>query len=93
MAYFAAAPSVPLTIPWGIQLKMSNGLEWAPILKFPGYEISKTHLVRNIRTKRIVSQRIDPFDREMKPRVTLVRKDNAVEVFVQELVRLTFGGK
>ncbi|QED11648.1 hypothetical protein PP914_gp159 [Arthrobacter phage Qui] len=40
-----------------------------------------------------MSQRIDPFDRDMRPRVTLVRKDNAVEVFVQELVRLTFGGK
>lgn len=70
---------------------MSNSIEWAPLRNFPGYEISKNHLVRNIRTKRIVSQRIDPFDRDMKPRVTLVRKENAVEVFVQELVRSTFG--
>lgn len=70
---------------------MSNGITWEPIRKFPGYEVSKNWLVRNSRTKRIVSQRIDPFDRDHQPRVTLVRNENAVEVFVQELVRSTFG--
>lgn len=73
---------------------MSNGTEWAPAPKFPGYEVSKNHLVRNMKTKRIVPQRhANIFDRERKPTVTLIhRNDRPVNVFVEELVRSAFGG-
>jgi hypothetical protein len=71
---------------------MSNGIVWEPIRKFPGYEVSKNHLIRNSKTKRIVSQRVDRFDREQRPKVVLVRQERAVEVFVQEIVYSTFGG-
>lgn len=71
---------------------MSNGTIWEPIRKFPGYELSRTELVRNIKTRRIVPQRIDPFDREHRRRVVLMRGAYPVEAFVQELVYSTFGG-
>jgi hypothetical protein len=70
---------------------MSNNTVWAPARKFPGYEVSKNHLVRNIRTKNVLPQRRDPFDSERRPRVTLIFKEHPVEVFVQELVNNTFG--
>jgi len=41
---------------WGKQ-QVSNNLEWRPIPKFPGYEVSATLLVRYISTKRIIPQR------------------------------------
>jgi hypothetical protein len=68
---------------------MSNRTIWAHSLKFIGYEVSKNELVRNINTKRIVPQRID---RERKAKVTIIYRNNPVEVFVKELVRSTFGG-
>lgn len=73
---------------------MSNGTEWAPAPKFPGYEVSKNHLVRNIKSKRIVPQKYDPFARERKAKVTLIgRNDHPVDVFVEEIIRSAFGGK
>jgi hypothetical protein len=73
---------------------MSNGIEWAPAPKFPGYEVSKNHLIRNSKTKRIVPQRFEPFARERKAKVTLIhRNDRPIEVFVDEVVRSAFGGK
>lgn len=73
---------------------MSNGIEWAPAPKFPGYEVSRNHLVRNSKTKRIVPQKTGGsiFD-DRRPRVTLVhRNDRPVDVFVEEIVRSAFGG-
>ena len=71
---------------------MSNGIKWAPIFRYPGYEVSMNHLVRNERTKKLVRQRVDPFDRERRTTVTLVRNGRAKVVFVPEIVATTFEG-
>lgn len=70
---------------------MSNSTIWAPSLKFRGYEVSRTELVRNIKTKRLVPQRIDPFDPDRKARVTVIYRDFPREIFVKEILDNAFG--
>jgi hypothetical protein len=70
---------------------MSNGIEWAPARKFPGYEVSKNHLVRNSKTKNIIPQRYNPYDSERLPKVTIIYRNNPTDVFVRELVKSAFG--
>lgn len=70
---------------------MSNGIEWAPARKFPGYEVSRNHLVRNIKTKKVLPQRYDPYDPEQLRKVSIIYRDNPVDVFVRELVKSAFG--
>lgn len=70
---------------------MSNGIQWEPARKFPGYEVSRNHLVRNSRTKRIVPQRYDRYDKERRLMVNIIYRDNPRNVFVQELVHNAFG--
>lgn len=65
---------------------MSNGEEWRVARKFPGYEVSRNELVRHIKSKRLVSQRVDLFDSERRCTVVLVRKEFPVQVFVKEIV-------
>lgn len=70
---------------------MSNNAVWEASPKFVGYEVSKNELVRNIKTKRIVPQRIDPFDRDRRAKVTIIYRNNPVEVFVKEVLESAFG--
>lgn len=70
---------------------MSNSTIWEPSPKFKGYEVSRNELVRNIKTKRILPQRIDPFDPDRRNRVTVVYRDMPIEVFVKEILNNAFG--
>ena len=70
---------------------MSNGTEWAPARKFPGYEVSRNHLIRNVKTKNVVPQRYDPYDSERLPKVQIIYRNNPVDVFVREMFNSAFG--
>jgi hypothetical protein len=70
---------------------MSNSTIWAASPKFRGYEVSRNELVRNIKSKRIIPQRIDPFDKERRARVTVVYREFPIEIFVKEILNNAFG--
>lgn len=72
---------------------MSNNLEWRPIRKFPGYEVSATLLVRYSSTNRLIPQRRDPFKRNAKPVVIMHRNGWNTECFVEEMYLLAFPEK
>ena len=67
---------------------MSSGddVQWRHMWKFPGFEVSTDHQVRNADSKMLVRQRLGPFGRVEGARVLLPRGYSMVEVFVQELV-------